>query len=101
MDHDLGVGFGAEAVTVGLERLLQLTVVLDDAVQHDREPRIVATGERVGVLLVDGAVRGPAGVSQSVVRTRAVRSGDVSQELEVADRPDVFETAVFTKREAR
>ena len=37
VDDDLGVRLGAEAVAVGLKRLLQLAVVLDDPVQDDRD----------------------------------------------------------------
>ena len=53
VDDDLGVGLRAEGVAVGLERRLQLAVVLDDPVQDDREPALVAAGQRVRVLLGD------------------------------------------------
>ena len=62
---DLGVGLGAEPVAVGLELGLELAVVLDDAVEHDREPRVVAAGERVGVVLGDPAVGRPARVAEA------------------------------------
>ncbi len=41
VDDDLGVRLGAEAVAVGLKRLLQLAVVLDDPVQDDRDLLVV------------------------------------------------------------
>ena len=58
----LGVGLGRERVAVGGEALLQLAVVLDDAVEDDRELRGVAAGERVRVRLGDAAVCRPARV---------------------------------------
>ena len=42
VDDDLGVRLGAEAVAVGLKRLLQLAVVLDDPVQDDRDLVVLA-----------------------------------------------------------
>ena len=65
VDDHLGVGLGVEDVALGLERRLQLAVVLDDPVQHDRELVLVAAGERMRVLLVDGAVGGPARVAEA------------------------------------
>ena len=47
---DLGVGLGAELVALREQLRLELAVVLDDPVEHDREPRVVAAGERMGVL---------------------------------------------------
>src|SRR5215210_2227442 len=97
---DFGVGFGAERVTLGFERRLELTVVLDDAVQRDREPALVALGQRVRILLADGAVCRPACVPEPVVRDRAVRTGDPLQVLEVSDRTDVIEAVVLMQRDA-
>ena len=48
---DFGVGLGRERVPVVEQLRLQLAVVLDDAVEHDRDLRGVAAGERVRVLL--------------------------------------------------
>ena len=72
---DLGVGLGAEHVAGGLELGLELAVVLDDAVEHDRELAVVAAGERMCVVLVHAAVRGPARVAEAGRRARAVRAG--------------------------
>src|SRR5438876_333800 len=99
MDDDLRVRLGAERVPVVLQRFLQLAVVLDDPVEHDREPSVVATRQRMRVLLVDGAVCCPACVSETVLRTRAVVSGCVLQELQVADGAHVVECTVFAERE--
>src|ERR671932_587795 len=43
---DLGVRLRAERVPVGLERAAQLAVVLDDAVEDDRDLALVAAGQR-------------------------------------------------------
>ena len=61
---DLGVGLGAERGALGDQRLLDLHVVLDDAVDHDVDA-LVVVGVRVGVGLVDAAVGGPAGVADA------------------------------------
>ena len=88
---DFGVGLGRERVALGDELLAQLAVVLDDAVEHDRELARVAADERMRVLLGDAAVRRPARVTETVVRDGAVRAGRVDQILELADRADVVE----------
>ena len=73
VDDHLGVGLGAERVALGEERFLQLAVVLDDPVQHDRELVGVAAGERVRILVGDPAVRRPARVTEAG-RRRTSRS---------------------------
>ena len=70
---DLGVGLRAEGRAVGDQRLLDLHVVLDDAVDHDVDA-LVVVGVRVGVGLVDAAVRGPARVADAGRRERARRA---------------------------
>ena len=67
----LGVGLGGEVVAVGAQALAQLAVVLDDAVEHDRDLVAVAAGERVRVRLGDAAVRRPARVAEAGRRRRA------------------------------
>ena len=96
----LRVGLGRERVAVGREALLELAVVLDDAVEDDRELVRGAAGERVCVLLGDAAVRGPARVAEARRRGRAVRSGARLQIVEGADRADVVETRVLEERDA-
>ncbi len=60
-DH-LGIGLGVEAAAVGGQLLLELAVVLDDAVVDQRQPlgRV-----RVGIGLGRLAVGGPAGVADA------------------------------------
>ena len=99
VDHDLGVGLGVEGMAIGFERRLQLAVVLDDPVQDDRELPVVAAGQRMRVLLVHGAVGGPAGVAEAGRRLGAVRAGLPLQRLEIADDADVVESAVLAQRE--
>ena len=84
---------------VGREALRQLAVVLDDAVEDDRELGRVAAGERVRVLLGDAAVRRPARVAEARRRGRAVRSGAGLQVLERADGADVVEPVVLEERD--
>ena len=88
-----------EAMPFGLERFLELAIVLDDPVQHDRKPAVLTTGQRVRVLLGHGAVRRPAGMTETVIRPGAVRAGGVLQELKIAHGADVLEAAVFAQRE--
>ena len=91
---DLGVGLGGEVVPVGDERVAQLAEVLDDAVEHDGDLVVGTAGQRVGVLVGDLAVRGPARVADPRGRVRAVGPGRLLQLVEVADRPDVVEPVV-------
>src|SRR5205823_2824827 len=101
VDDDLCVGVGRERVTSRGESALQLAVVLDDSVEDDRELAGVATGQRVCVLLVDRAVRRPAGVTETVPRDRTVRTGRLDEVLEIPDGADVVETAVLAEGDAR
>ena len=93
MRHRLGVGLGGEGVTVVDEALGELAVVLDDAVEDDRDLRGLAAGEGMGVRLGDAAVRRPARVPEPGGRGRAVRAGARLQVPERADRADVLEPA--------
>ena len=64
MQHDLGIGLGAEDRAFFLERLAQLAKVLDDAVMHDGD----ALGRvRVRIVLGGLAVGRPAGVTDAGV----------------------------------
>ena len=64
MGDDLGVGFGAELVSLGDEFGFEGQVVFDDAVVDDDEGAgAVAVG--VGVLLGGAAVGGPASVADA------------------------------------
>ena len=89
-DH-LGVGLGREAVALGLERSLQLAVVLDDPVEDQRHVAVLTAGERVSVLLAHAAVCRPACVADARRRARGHGRRFVLQELEIADCADVLE----------
>ena len=97
MDDDLGIGLRTERVPGFSQLLAKLAVVLDDAVEHDRELRRVAADEGMRILLGDCAMRRPARVAHAVARDGAVRAGGVDEMLQVADRADVVETVGFTK----
>ena len=71
--HGLRVGLGGERVALGGKALLQLAVVLDDPVEDDRDPRGIASGERMRVLLSDRAVGRPARVTEARRRDGVVR----------------------------
>jgi len=62
-DH-LGVGLAREDGALAAQPLAQRQVVLDDAV-HDDVNAVGRVEVRVRVLLVDAAVRGPAGVTDA------------------------------------
>ena len=96
---DLCVGLRAEAVPLGLERILELAEVLDDPVEDDRDLLVVAAGQRVRVLLGDAAVGSPARVAETRRRGRAVVAGRLLQGLEIADRANVVESFVLAKCE--
>ena len=71
----------------GQELLLELHVVLDDPVDHDVDA-VVGVEVRVGVLLGDAAVGGPAGVADA---GRGRRRGDGDAAADVA--PSASSTA--------
>jgi hypothetical protein len=64
MSNDLGIGLGAEAVSLGLEGILELAEILDDPVQDYGGLLVVAAGQWMRVLLGDAAVRGPARMAE-------------------------------------
>src|SRR6185437_9113211 len=98
MDAHLGVRFGAEAMARSYEELLQLAIVLDDAVEDDGEATVLATRQRMRVQLVHRTMRRPARVPETVIGDRSVRARGVLQELEIADRAHILEPAVLAKR---
>src|SRR6266540_3396210 len=72
VDDHLGVGLRVEGVAGDDQLLPELAVVLDDPVEDDCDLAGVTAGERMRVLRVDGAVRGPARVPQPVPGRRTV-----------------------------
>ena len=80
---DLRVGLGLEAVAGALQALLQLQVVLDDAVVDDDQPA-AAVAVRVGVLLRGPAVGGPPRVADAVLAVHRLGADDLLQQIELA-----------------
>ncbi len=95
----LRVRLGAKRVAGRGQLLAQLAVVLDDAVQDDRELALVARRQRVRVLLRDAAVRRPARVAETGRRDRAVRARLLDEVLEWADGADVLEAVGLEQRD--
>ena len=95
----LRVRLGGEDVAVGLERLLQLAVVLDDAVEDDRDLLVGRAGQRMGVLEADAAVRRPARVADARRGQGAVRVRLHAQVAEVADRSERLEVVTLEQAE--
>ena len=100
MRDGLRVRLGRERVAVGREARSQLTVILDNAVQDDRELRGSAAGEGVRVELGDRPMRRPACVAEAGRRARAVGAGAGLQVPERADRAHVVETISLEQRDA-
>ena len=96
-DH-LGVGLRAEDVAVGDQARLQLDVVLDDAVEHDREA-VVAAGQGMRVGLGGAAVGRPARVPDAGRRRRVEQVRDGTQHGQVAD--GAHELDLMRRRPAR
>ena len=65
VSNDFGVCFGDELVAFALELFLQFEIVLDDAVVDDHD-FAGAVAVRVRIFFGGAAVRGPAGVADSV-----------------------------------
>ena len=65
MGDDFGVGFGDELVAFARQFVLQLEIILDDAVVHD-DDFAFAVAMRMGVLFGGAAVGGPARVAEAV-----------------------------------
>ena len=83
---DFGVGLRLELVPLRLQLLLQLEVVLDDAVVDD-DDAAGAVAVRVGVLLGGPAVRGPAGVADAVQAVDGLDANRVLEVRQLAGRP--------------
>ena len=98
---DLGVGLGDELVPLLLQLVLQLEVVLDDAVVDD-DDAAGAVAVRVGVLLGRPAVRRPAGVADAVVAVERVVARCTSSRLrQLAGAAPQLDRAVAHDRDAR
>ena len=93
---DFGIGLGDELVALFFEFVLELDVILDDAVMHD-DHLAGAIAMRMGVFLGRASVRGPARVPdavEAVDRRMADRLLEIAQlaggaaQFELAVRPD-------------
>ena len=80
--------------------LLQLEVVLDDAVVDD-DDAAGAVAVRVRVLLGRPAVRRPARVADAVLARRAARGDDVLEPRQLAGAAPQLDRAVAHDRDAR
>jgi hypothetical protein len=87
-------------VPVFEQRLLELSEVLDDAVEDDRHLVVHAPGQRVGVLVRDLAVRRPARVADSRRGIGAVEPSLGLQLVEVPNGADVLEPSVLEQPQA-
>ena len=97
---DLGVGFGDELVALPLQLLLQIEIVLDDAVVDD-DDLAGAVAVRVGVLLGRPAVRRPARVADAVVAGDRVQRDDVLEIRQLAGAAPQVDRAVVHDGDAR
>src|SRR4030095_8181237 len=100
MGEDLGVGLGLELVTLGQEVLLDLEVILDDAVVDD-DQRAGAVGVRMRVLLGRRAVSRPARVSEAERARQRALTEHALEHLEPAGRAPDVQRAVVEDRDAR
>ena len=96
----LGVRLGGEDVPGLAQPLAQLAVVLDDAVEHDRELLRILDREGMRVLLGDAAVGRPARVTEAGRGGRGAVAGGELQVLEVADGPCVREPVLLEEGDA-
>src|SRR4051794_27281557 len=101
MHDDLGIRLRRERVTIGDQLLAHLAIVLDDAVENDRDLARVAAYEWMRVLLGDCAVRRPARVTDAVTRRRPIRPGGIDEHLQLADSAHVVEAFLLAQRDAR
>src|SRR5450756_2110144 len=98
--HNLGVRLGDELVALTLQFVLQLEVVLDDAVVDDDDAaRAVAV--RVGVLLGGPAVRGPPRVADAVLPFERLRPDDILEAGQLAGASPQVDRALPHHRDAR
>src|SRR6185369_4330563 len=100
MADDLRVGLGLEFMAGGREALLELQIILDDAVVHDDE-LLRAIGVRMGVLFRWAAVRGPAAVAEPDLAVHGRRRQQVGQLADLADAAAQLQPAAVQDGDAR
>ena len=99
MGHGLGICLGGEAVALLAQLHFELAVVLDDAVEHDGDALGVTACERVRVLLRDGTVRRPAGMSKAGRCPRSAVRRPLFQVVQIPDRTDVRQAVLLEQGE--
>ena len=99
MRHDFRVGLGHEGVALRLQLALQLEVVLDDAVVH-HDDAALAVAVRMRVLFGGAAMRGPAGVTETVFPRQRVGGQRRFQVAELAGAAPDLELAVVDDGDA-
>ena len=97
---DFGVGLGDELVALALQLLLQIEVVLDDAVVDD-DDLAGAVAVRVRVLLGRPAVCRPARVADAVVAVDRVDADHLLEVRQLAGAAPQIDRAVMHHRHAR
>src|SRR5439155_12276545 len=96
--EDFRVGLGGELVPGAGQRLLQLEVILDDAVVHHRDAAVLV---RVRVLVGWLAVRGPAGMTDAGHPARRLLPEPLLEIRELPLGPDDGEPFLAQYRHAR
>src|SRR5205814_2100490 len=97
---DLGVGLGDEAVPLRLQLVLQIEVVLDDAVVDD-DDLAGAVAMRMGVLLGRTSVRRPAGVADAVITGDRIGADNLFQVRQFAGAAAQIDRAVADHGDSR
>ena len=89
-------------MALGLETGLELAVVLDDAVQHDRHRPVVAAGQRVRIPLGDARRAWPSECGRARWSPPSGRSSDAAcfRFCEIADRAHVVQAVGLEQRDA-
>jgi hypothetical protein len=96
--EDLGVRLGSENVPVRRELRLQLEVILDDAVVHDRDARVLV---RMRVLVRRPPVRCPARVSNAGAAVRLLRAQLLLEIFQLPLRSHHHQAIIGEQRDAR
>ncbi len=97
VNDDLGVGIALEHVALGRQLLSELTVVLDNAVVHDRD---LGVHVRVGVALRRATVGGPARMSDAGVAVERLLQEPAFQVAQLAFGTAPLQVAVLDRGDA-
>ena len=100
MGNHLGVRLGRKHLAVRDELPADLAVVLDDAIEDNRDIVVIARHQRMSVILADPPMRRPARVADPGGR-RGRAPGLALEVLDLADCPYQFEVAVPQQADTR